>query len=711
MASVIDVDAIQDAKPPIKRPVSPTPILISDDEDIEFIAITPAPAAHIRSSSKGGQSRAASTSTKRPMPVAPGSRLATPTTAPNSKPLRNAMSVASGSRPGSSKPLGNDSSSAQPVKKTYRGPSSSIKLDSPIVKDKKEKRRPKVEPEGSDDDYEPMFSYELGCGTIFEETDSEVEPPEDKRLKNKRLKTLKYTPRLEAPEETVEELIDPRPPRKRAYVDISADHPLSARNSSPDYYVWDALREFKILPHFRPRPTFLSEKRPRLDVALDMDRYREVHRFRRTGGSINKIIQHNGRVVVCSNSAGGDTIGETDPYNKPGTLISWCKSDPSEILDLEQAERDNIFKTHYTVHSAAYDPTSNILASSGADKCVRIWDFDENIKAQPYSQDSDENNEPQPYSQRQPITYDIQSRRASPHEVVFKPGESILAVGEERLTIEDLSEEDGPSHSFDLVGKKHRGAHTTGAIAWGCGSSSSLILASSEPARSNTTHDGSHHAFDIDAFASAFKLDATEAGDALCLDSTGDTAALVTTDCVNSFLRIYDIRNKNSVASQTICLEPFTSASEGAEVNSMMFSPDGIYLALARDDNRTHVYDSRMLKRRGMLEKRGVLYDFKHAETRFSATGQKSFGVVSVKWVQTRASRLGLVTGGNDGCIRLWDPLRGSAEGEGKVLMQASADVAHFTLGDRFSGEHDLVVGDSDGDVYILDRLADMSVE
>jgi len=224
----------------------------------------------------------------------------------------------------------------------------------------------------------------------------------------------------------------------------------------------------------------------------------------------------------------------------------------------------------------------------------------------------------------------------------------------------------------------------------------------SEPVKLNT-HNGYHHAFDAGALEPAFAFDAAEAGDALCIDSTGDTAALVTNDGVDSYLRIYDIRNKNSMASQTLCLEPFTS--EGHEVNSMMFSSDSIYLALGRDDNCTHVYDARMLKRRGTLEP-GVLYNFKHSDMRSSSEDQNFFGVVGVKWVQTRTSRLGLVTGGDDGCIRLWDPLRGSEEST--VLAQADSDIAYFTLGDRFKGEHELVVGDSSGAIYIMDGFADM---
>lgn len=419
-----------------------------------------------------------------------------------------------------------------------------------------------------------------------------------------------------------------------------------------------------------------------------MDHYVKTHQFRRAGGSINGILQHNGRVVVCSATAGGNVTGETDPYNKPGTLISWCKRDPSKIVDLEESY---FSQTHYTVHSIAHDPISNILASAGADKYVRAWDFDEN-------------EDPEPYSELWEKKYTVRSRAASPHELAFKPGASVLAVGEQRLTIEDLSE-DGRPHTFDLVGKKYQDDHITGAIAWGCSSSSSLILALSEPTNPNTHHDGHHHAFDAEALAPAFKFDAQEAGDALCVDSTGDTAALVTNDGVNSFLRIYDIRNKNSMASQTLCLEPFTS--EGHEVNCIMFSSDSIYLALGRDDNCTHVYDARMLKPRGMLE-RGVLYNFKHSDMRFSSGEQNFFGVVGVKWVQSRTSqsRLGLVTGGNDGCIRLWDPLRGSEESS--VLAQADSDIAHFTLGDRFEGEHELVVGDSSGAIYIMDGFADM---
>jgi hypothetical protein len=242
-----------------------------------------------------------------------------------------------------------------------------------------------------------------------------------------------------------------------------------------------------------------------------------------------------------------------------------------------------------------------------------------------------------------------------------------------RLTIENLSTDNGKPHSFDLVDKKDRDAHVAGAIAWGSGITSSLIFALSEPVDKNH-HDGYHHAFDTEALTKAFTFDVQNAGDALCGDPTGedrcrtstfgsnpelgDIAALVTNNGVDSFLRIYDVKRKDGTAKREQRLEPFESQDH--EVNSIAFSPDSLYLALGRcvlvnfpslsyftpalfsDDNRTHVYDSRMLSR-------GVLYDFEHATMRFSSKAHNFFGVVGVKWVESDSRRLGLVTGGNDG--------------------------------------------------------------
>ncbi|KAJ6581934.1 WD40-repeat-containing domain protein [Mycena capillaripes] len=687
MASqAIDVDDFPGTNlkihPKDKRSSTSTPIVISDDEaetvakplasrntetrsrskdlDIEILAHKPAvpnvvdlvsddeqvDSKHIRSSSAKGKimsTRDVSSNMKRQISVAPTSFL-----------KRSSSSTAI-----DIKPLVNASGSCHRRKTIYKGPELTIKQEPRVIKPKTE--GPQIDTEDSEDEYEHT--------TMLRPYEWPSSLPRE---------------RLEPPAEPAQESTEPWPSKKRRYVNISSGllPPMStASSSSTD--LWDVLRDLRVLPYFRPRPRFLSRKRPQLGEALDMDHYVKAHHFRRAGGSINGILQHDGRVVVCSNTAGGNATGETDPYNKPGTLISWCKRDPSKILDLEQGEEANLFRKHYSVHSIAFDPVSNILASSGADKHVRTWDFD--------AVDVDE-----PYSGSLSYQYKVRSRTASPHDLAFKPGASILAVGEQRLTIEDLSVANGKSHTFDLVHKRDQDAHITGALAWGSGLSSSLIFVLSEPV-DNDNPDGHHHAFDVQALTPLFKFDAPEAGDALCVDSTGDTAALVTNDGVKSLLRIYDIRRKNSVANQTQQLERFTSREH--EVNCMAFSSDSIYLALGRDDNRTHVYDSRMLER-------GVLYNFQHSEMRFSSRDQKFFGVVGVKWAESRFGRLGLVTGGNDGCIRLWDPLR--ANDGGTVLAQADSDIAYFTLGDRFKGEHELVMGDSDGAVYIMDGHASM---
>jgi hypothetical protein len=43
--------------------------------------------------------------------------------------------------------------------------------------------------------------------------------------------------------------------------------------------------------------------------------------------------------------------------------------------------------------------------------------------------------------------------------------------------------------------------------------------------------------------------------------------------------------------------------------------------------------------------------------------------------------------------VRLWDPLRAAeSKKNGIILAEVNSDVAHFSLGDHFKGEHQLIV-------------------
>ena len=114
-------------------------------------------------------------------------------------------------------------------------------------------------------------------------------------------------------------------------------------------------------------------------------------------------------------------------------------------------------------------------------------------------------------------------------------------------------------------------------------------------------------------------------------------------------LRLYDIRSKNADAIRVIDLEPFPADIVG-EVNSVAFSPDGIHLALARNDNHTHIYDSRKLNK--------LLFDFEHSGPCRKSPGSESYGVVHAEWVEGGSRRLpvGLLTGGHDGASIILHP-------------------------------------------------------
>lgn len=190
--------------------------------------------------------------------------------------------------------------------------------------------------------------------------------------------------------------------------------------------------------------------------------------------------------------------------------------------------------------------------------------------------------------------------------------------------------------------------HAAGSTLWGMGPSKDLLFTSSEP-NDRDDYSGYHHAFDTRKGTQAFRFDATEAGDAAALSPDGTTLVLFTWGMDSRHpVRLYDVRRKMKEAYETEELEKFkvrpligSSQTRGdlEEVTQASFSPDGLLLAVARNDNALHVYDVRALSR-------GPLCRFEHHDS--DAVDGGGWGIVTANWIQGR-NRIGIVSGGNDG--------------------------------------------------------------
>lgn len=280
-----------------------------------------------------------------------------------------------------------------------------------------------------------------------------------------------------------------------------------------------------------------------------------------------------------------------------------------------------------------------------------------------------------------------------PRDLAFKPRESVLAVAERKLNIYSSLSSDGSVSALLVSGKKSQ--HDVGAIAWGQGPTMSHIFASSEP-NDPQVFLGFHKAFDAVEGKLLYTFEEHGAGDTMAVTENGDRLALLTRGEGTNNLSVYDIRRATPKAILSISLRPFEVGIEG-EVNSAAFSTDGIYLALGRNDNRTHVYDARRLDR--------LLFDYEHFGESRTSPGCESYGVVQVQWLQKTAhTPFGLITGGNDGFVRFWDPLTAAeSDRNGLELAQMNSDIGTFCVGDIHKGERPLVVGDCTGEVCVFD--------
>jgi WD40 repeat protein len=150
-------------------------------------------------------------------------------------------------------------------------------------------------------------------------------------------------------------------------------------------------------------------------------------------------------------------------------------------------------------------------------------------------------------------------------------------------------------------------------------------------------------------------------------------------------IRVYDVARKSGHSVAKTTLDPSTSQVATFEVTTAAFSSEGRLLAVARSDNAVHMYDIRALTR-------GPLARFKHEE--LDVIGSPGYGAVHACWVEGRdRRRVGIISGGNDGCVRVWDPLIASSDkSQGKVLARTEFDVAYFAMGDMWAGEKPLVL-------------------
>ncbi|EPT04225.1 hypothetical protein FOMPIDRAFT_1058051 [Fomitopsis schrenkii] len=419
-------------------------------------------------------------------------------------------------------------------------------------------------------------------------------------------------------------------------------------------------------------------------------------------GGVNRIVQNRGSIAVASSASGGyedrdaGGVTEVDPYNRDGALSVWYEGKHYTLLghrreighDVPEYTLAPVVK-YYAVQDVQFNPAfPNRLASSANDHTVRIWD----CSLLPQSERKPRRLRMGPAEEQ--ILRKNEETRALVHTVkcnctmgqlLFKPGEPVLAMGAHDGSVYLLRDDGRDKNSLALTPSHLRLSRRSdnleiGDIAWGLGSQSDKLFASSMT-KGEKGFSGTHRVFDVSTERIAYTLRLEEAGNSIGVHPTGTTVAIATKSAKHAHsLYLFDAARQNPDAAHKVELDSFHQ-----DVTTMKFSPDGVYLAIARDDNMTDVYDTRSLSR-------GKLHAFTHEPGNVFAYSKDIYGVVEAQWVEGHPSGLGLVTGGCDGAVRLWDVRLASDDpGNGVPIAQCEHDLGHFSLGNMYENERLLV--------------------
>lgn len=457
----------------------------------------------------------------------------------------------------------------------------------------------------------------------------------------------------------------------------------------------------RLAGHSRPLPLFQ-------DLAYGNLGAVQSHR-QAASGSINKIVQVPGAIVACAAASGGhadysdeDREAPLPSDNNAGTMVVLHQG-RCHVVDAHCINHGVSAKKYYTVNDVLFNPLNpEQFISTGNDCQVQLWqlpkvdemEMSESITSAPFMMNSMTFGD---------VTQDlVHSSDGVNIAVSCRDGTVSVFKTMDLFTSFTWSRTMPPP---DPETKLHVAPpdvdHAAGTVLWGRGPTERFMYTSSEAHDSDGEgkDKGFHRAHDISRGRVLFSFSAKESGDAGAVSPDGSTYVLITCGENNQHpMRLYDIARKSGHSVVKTTLDPSASQAATFEATTAAFSSDGRLLAVARSDNAVHMYDIRALTK-------GPLARFKHED--LDAVGSAGYGAVHACWVEGRdRRRVGIISGGNDGCVRVWDPLIASSEkSQGKVLARTEFDVAYFAMGDMWAGEKPLVLGHCGGGLYVYDHL------
>ncbi|KAG8760847.1 hypothetical protein FRC14_001406 [Serendipita sp. 396] len=473
----------------------------------------------------------------------------------------------------------------------------------------------------------------------------------------------------------------------------------------------------------------------------------------RLGGSTNVISQCGNIAAIAANTNGVMTEAiNASAANREGFIVLSLDSNKFEMLPIMspahvqsqfsmEYEMDQSSEGHLifeSVFDVQFDPARpKKLLTSGNDFTILGWNLVESLSAglcvtRFTDNDSD--------------TTITKYFNARPHHIRFCPSKNHWGTRQTQMSTFAVSDGAGKIH-IECYTKESVLRHIdkkpgrqVSSLCWGLNRTETVVFGGTETVEArNGLTAGVQTGFLIHPNGDVADRKYTNSQDEveqLAVNPQGDIIASLTRKCDSSKINCIQCDQRSISATHTLSLYSISDqagkftrkkqsptligsvelprfsssdrSDEAGAVVSLAWSPCGTYIAVARDDDFIDIFDSRFLASEPLMR-------LKHETPKVARTRRPAMdlrgnvsrccrvlckypehGITGMQWIEGSGyyGGLGLISGGGDGCVRLWDTRKVDTN---HILARLETSIASLSIGDISRKECPLIVGDNDG--------------